>query len=159
MSSALSDVDLHGVWSGTKKLWLAPDDPAFESRTMARVSELAQGQFVSIAYQWTFDDQPQDGLIVFISEFDRSLAKAIWLDSWHMKNAIMICESSGVDDGAVSFLGSYLAPPGPDWGWRIEFKLPAHTELMIRMTNISPDHEESLAVLAQYKPRTEASQQ
>lgn len=151
MASSFLSTELLVERAGTNLLWLTPDDPAHESKTMAQMSELAQGKFISIAYQWDFDDQPQDGLIVFSGASDRSAARAMWLDSWHMRNVIMICESSRVDDSVFSLPGSYPAPPEPDWGWRIDIEQPERTRLVIRMTNISLDHEESLAVLAEYR--------
>lgn len=71
----------------------------------------------------------------------------------------MTCESSCVGDDTVSLLGSYPAPSGPDRGWRIEIEQPEHTRLVSRMTNISPDHEESLAVLAELMRTNEVQQQ
>jgi hypothetical protein len=56
--------DLVGEWSGTNKLWLTPDEPVRESETTASVTLAAQGKFITIAYTWSFEGEPQDGLIV-----------------------------------------------------------------------------------------------
>lgn len=42
-----------------------------------------------------------------------------WADLWHMYNEVMICQGVVGKNGSLLFLGSYAAPPGPDWGWRI----------------------------------------
>ena len=54
------------------------------------------------------------------------------------------------EHGCVSVLGSYEAPPDPDWGWRIEV-VPEGKSLRIIMHNISPDEQEVLAVRATYE--------
>jgi hypothetical protein len=46
--------------------------------------------------------------------------------------------------------GSYPAPTGPDWGWRIELDLRLADQLQMRMVNITPDGQEMLAVQAVY---------
>jgi hypothetical protein len=50
----------------------------------------------------------------------------------------------------LSVRGSYAAPPGPDWGWRIEITPDGRT-LRIVMFNIWPDgSREDLAAEASY---------
>jgi hypothetical protein len=51
--------------------------------------------------------------------------------------------------------GRYAAPPGPDWGWRIELVGEGPDVLVLRMLNITPDGEEALAVEARLTPRSE----
>ncbi len=55
-----------------------------------------------------------------------------------------------VGNGRVSALTTYPAPPGADWGWRIELVAEAADEFTIRMVNIPPGEDELLAVEAQY---------
>jgi hypothetical protein len=67
-----------------------------------------------------------------------------------MSGRLLMC-SGGVDaSGAVAVTGSYQAPPGPDWGWRIELSMPAPDSLCMRMFNIEPDGSEELAVQADF---------
>ena len=47
--------------------------------------------------------------------------------------------------------GTYAAPPGPDWGWRITIRSGSASELQIIMHNISPEGQEDLAVQANYQ--------
>ena len=85
------------------------------------------------------------------TELDQNPTGAVWLDSWHMRNEIMICDGTRDDRGVVSLQGSYPAPPGPDWGWRIEIENHEGASLVMRMINVSPEGQEALAVLAQYE--------
>jgi hypothetical protein len=62
-------------------------------------------------------------------------------------HAIMNFTGTCDEQGTVRVLGSYAAPPGPDWGWRIEIE-PAAGSWTLRMFNITPDGQEVLAVEA-----------
>lgn len=55
--------------------------------------------------------------------------------------------------GEVAVEGSYPAPPGPDWGWRITLEQPSADALLMRMYNITPDGTAALAVEASYSRR------
>ena len=74
---------------------------------------------------------------------------AIWIDSWHMNDKLMVCRGVVDSSGRLSVRGPYEAPPGPDWGWRIEVT-PGDTGLTIAMWNVTPEGEESRAVEATY---------
>ena len=87
MDSIFESERLTGKWSGTKKLWLVPDEQAYESASRAQVSTVAQGQHLAIAYTWIIQNEPQDGLILFHSGNTGAPARAVWLDSWHMAMA------------------------------------------------------------------------
>jgi hypothetical protein len=139
-----------GDWSGTSQLWLYPGADAEASQTAARVSPVAQGQFIAIAYTWEYGDEPQEGMILFGSRMGATPTRAVWLDSWHMRDDIMVCDSTQ-DGGVVSLRGSYAAPRGPDWGWRIEIEMERSSSLVVRMFNVTPLGEEALAVLAWYE--------
>ncbi|MSR80792.1 MAG: DUF1579 domain-containing protein [Gemmataceae bacterium] len=51
--------------------------------------------------------------------------------------------------GQINLVGSYKAPPGPDWGWRTVLT-PNHNHLRLVSYNISPTGHEDLAVEADY---------
>jgi hypothetical protein len=72
-----------------------------------------------------------------------------WIDSWHMGPAVMACYGS-VSATPLSVRGSYSAPPGPDWGWRIDLATDGRDTLAVTMYNISPTGKEELAVEATY---------
>jgi hypothetical protein len=64
----------------------------------------------------------------------------------------MACDGPGPKKATISVRGSYAAPPGPDWGWRIEITPDNNRKLRIVMFNIQPDGQEALAVEASYNP-------
>ncbi len=59
--------------------------------------------------------------------------------------------------GSLSVQGTYAAPPGPDWGWRITLSLDEDNWLRLGMVNIFPDGKVVDAVDARYraKPKVE----
>lgn len=140
---------LLGDWQGPSKLWLMPTDPVRESQSVATVAEVAQGQSLVIRYNWEFEGQPQDGMLALVPGGQPEVVRAIWLDSWHMANSYMLCEGSATDTG-ISVKGSYQAPPGPDWGWRIVLEPQGNAAWRLLMFNLSPDGQEYPAVEAVY---------
>ena len=50
------------------------------------------------------------------------------------------------DAGEADIAGSYSAPPGPDWGWRVVVHSPQADSFLLEMFNRSPDGQEDLAV-------------
>ena len=85
-----------------------------------------------------------------------AVVTAHWVDTWHVGDGVMSCQGTAETDGSITVLGSYPAPPGPDWGWRIVVQPQDGTALRMVMYNITPDGDESLAVEADYT-RTEGS--
>lgn len=110
---------LVGTWHGVSSLWVAPDQPARQSESTALVGLAAQGRFTTIQYTWTDEGKSQDGLLMIGQEQKQGPVKAVWIDSWHMSDKIMLCEGAAQADGSIQVQGSYAVPPGPDWGWRI----------------------------------------
>jgi hypothetical protein len=78
-------------------------------------------------------------------------ATAAWIDSWHMSSKVMFCQGTINAQGIINLRGSYEAPPGPDWGWRIMIITPSDNILQLIMFNCSPEGLEELAVQADYK--------
>ena len=63
----------------------------------------------------------------------------------------MFCRGGLQPDGTLAVQGTYPAPTGPDWGWKIVLDPSLPDGLRMTMINISPDGEEALAVEAVYK--------
>ena len=76
---------------------------------------------------------------------------AHWIDSWHNGDKVMACRGVAGNGGVLSVKGSYAAPPGPDWGWRIDVAAEDKGPLRIVMFNIDPDGNEHPAVEASYQ--------
>ena len=146
--------ELIGEWAGTNRLWLSPKEPARHSDTTASVAVAAQSRFATIKYTWADGDQPQDGLLILGADPERKTLEAVWVDSWHMADKFMLCKGTTDGNGVISVQGSYPAPPGPDWGWRMVINPCIADRLELRMYNISPGGEQALAVEVSYSRRS-----
>jgi len=98
--------------------------------------------YAVVSYTWLHENEPQHGVMVMCGE------TAAWTDSWHQNANLLNMKSDKADD-QVSYLGSYPAGEGPDWGWRIELTMDG-AELVLTMTNIEPGAEGEWAVQARY---------
>lgn len=141
---------LVGDWRAISRLWLSPDDPVRESESLAAIRAVGRDQFNELEYSWAFDDRPQVGRLILGQDPGSHAVKAVWFDSWHMKNDFMVC-LGGVDPtGVVAVKGEYAAPPGPNWGWEILIEPDAQGGFSLSMYNIPPNGEPELAVEARY---------
>ena len=140
---------LIGEWRGTKQLYLEPPPtPPVSSPSKLFVKPVAGGSFLQFDYDWTYEGEEQAGLLLFGYD-EKNAASAAWVDSFHMSTTIMSCAGRAAD-GLADLSGSYAAPPGPDWGWRITIRSVSPNELAIAMHNISPEGQEDLAVQIDY---------
>ena len=117
---------LIGNWQGTYHLWLSPEDPVRKSESSAEIKPIAQHQFTEIRYFWANDGKPQEGLLIIGQEAKTNILRAIWFDTWHMREQFMVCEGAVEENGTVCIKGSYAAPPGPDWEWEITIEPKAN---------------------------------
>ncbi len=131
-----------GTWTGTSRLWL-PEEPTREAPSTALVAPAAQGKFSTIAYTWSVDGEPQEGVLVVGHEPARGVASAVFIDSWHMGDIFMVLRGQIDTKGAIDTRGSYAVEGGPDWGWRTVVQ-PGNDTLCVVMYNVSPDGEEVL---------------
>lgn len=141
---------LVGRWSGNNRLWFNPADPAIESPTAAAVALIGREQFLEVRYTWTFEEQTQDGLLVLRLGEGDAPTDAFWLDSFHTGGGFMAFSRAADPSALVSVLGSYPAPEGPDWGWRIALHADGPDAWRLVMYNIMPGGPEMLAVEARY---------
>lgn len=143
---------LSGEWKGTKRVYLNGESgPVRESASRMTVARAARETFLLLAYSWKFDGEPHEGLLLLGYDEKQNAATAAWGDSWHMSRKIMHC--AGTIDGGNVFdvRGSYAAPPGPDWGWRIVLNVHTADSMELVMHNISPEGKEALAVKAAFR--------
>lgn len=141
---------LAGNWAGTNQLWLDPTQPAAESAATATITTAAGGRFLALGYTWS-EGGPQEGLLLVGQTGPDGAATASWIDSWHNGDAMMICHGAVQADGRVAVRGSYPAPSGPDWGWRIVVEPDGPDGLRLLMFNIMPDGQEFPAVRADFQ--------
>jgi len=140
---------LIGEWRGTKQLYLEPPPaPAISSPSQLSVKPVAGGSFLQFDYDWTYEGAEQSGVLLFGCD-EENAASAAWVDSFHASTRIMSFAGHATD-GSAELSGSYAAPPGPDWGWRVVIRSVSPNELTIVMHNISPEGQEDLAVQIDY---------
>lgn len=139
---------LAGQWTGHKQV-LLPGEAPHESPSSLRIAPVVRGRFVELMYSWAFDDTPQEGVLLVGYEPAEQAVTAVWADSWHMGDAVMLCRGQTDADGSIVVRGSYRVPDGPDWGWRMVLE-PADSALRIEMYNVAPDGAELLGVVARY---------
>jgi hypothetical protein len=137
-------------WTGTNRLWLSPEEEAQQSGAQAALSLAAQGKFLLIRYTWVYQGEPQDGTLLIGFNQNQQVEKAVWIDSWHMNDQIMVCQGERSPAGLISLTGSYPAPPGPDWGWWIEVDPLDGTAFKLVMYNVSPEGQANPAVEAAF---------
>jgi hypothetical protein len=141
---------LVGDWHGISRLWLSPDDPVRESDTSATVALAARDGFAIITYTWADHGQPQDGVLLVRLAEEPSALDMVWFDSWHTEGKFMTFCGEDYSDEQVSAIGSYAAPEGPDWGWRIVLTAGPEDGFELRMYNIPPAGIAELAVATKY---------
>ncbi|MEO7802950.1 MAG: DUF1579 family protein [Actinomycetota bacterium] len=144
-------LDCVGIWRGTNWLYLSPGEAADESSSVLHVMPVLGGQFVRLDQTWGFQGDPQQGSLLVGYDADSMVVTAHWIDTFHMGRKVLECTGAAGGD-ALEVRGSYPAPPGPDWGWRISVSGASPGQLEIVMFNIHPDGQEDLAVKATYSP-------
>jgi len=143
---------LLGNWSGASTLfttWLTTKEHKSESTMI--VAPAAKGKFLTFTYTWSHEGKEQEGMLLVGNQNEKHEATAAWVDSWHMSGGVWQSKGAIDDDGVIRLIGSYEAPPGPDWDWRIEINSSDGQALHFRMFNISPDGVEEQAVSAEYQ--------
>lgn len=145
--------DFAGEWTGTTTLYLMPDDPGDTSQTRAVIAPAAGGTFLTIAYTWSRQGKPHDGVLLVRNAAEVTDDDMVWVDSFHTERKFLYF--SGRSGAAKSVVGytTYPAPSGPDWGWRITVSAPSPDVLRILMHNITPDGQEAIAVDSRYQRR------
>jgi hypothetical protein len=140
-----------GDWFGRNSLWMEPGTPVHECATTASVSREARGVCTAIRYAWEFDRQPQEGLLLVLDAAEPGPDDVVWVDSFHTAGRFMRLNGEPDEQGRIAALGSYAAPTGPDWGWRIVIGSDGPEELHLLMYNIVPDEAVYPAVEARYR--------
>jgi len=139
-----------GNWSGNNRLREPNTNLAEDSESTATVTPVLGGRFVRLDYTWGYQGTPQEGSLLIGYDSKADSVAVHWIDTWHMGDKVMVCRGTATDDGDITVHGSYAAPPGPDWGWRIVIRSRGHADLSLTMFNVSPDQREELGVEATY---------
>jgi hypothetical protein len=141
-----------GRWRGTSVLQDPMNGIADSSESTATVAPVLGGRFVRVDYTWAYQGQPHEGSLLIGYEKKADTVTGHWIDSFHNGTRVMPLTGPATGDGTLSVRGSYPAPPGPDWGWRIDVMPDGPESLRIVHYNIWPEGKEEVAVEAQYRP-------
>jgi hypothetical protein len=140
---------LQGDWQATYQL---RGDPSLEadSASTATVASMLDGRCLRIDYTWSDKGKPQTGLLLVGREHGSDGATAVWLDTWHNQDRMMVSKGSITADGGIDVMGSWpTGDDGPDWGWRTVLSIqPAGWTMTMYV--VTPDGEEALGVNAAY---------
>ena len=150
MSALDKLAECSGTWRGTSRLRDPSMDVLDDSPSTAELTPVLDGRFIRLDYAWAYQGRAQEGSLLVGYESGPAVVTAHWVDTWHMGEAVMSCHGIAENDGSITVRGTYSAPPGPDWGWRIVLQPRDGTALRLAMYNISPDDDEELAVEADY---------
>ncbi len=137
-----------GLWTGSTRLFLG--GPPAVSASEAALAPAIGGRFWRLAYSWAHDGRPHEGELLVGYQAD--VATVHFADSFHTGCAVMACTGAVGDDGVVDVAGTFAAPDGPDWGWRIAVEHVGRESLRVTMHAVSPGGEVSPAVEASYAP-------
>jgi len=137
---------LVGNWKGTNRLFVPwMPEKIKESESTATIVSKMNGQFLSVEYAWSFNDELQEGLLILGCDPKCDDVQAVWTDSWHSKDVLMLCNGKVASDGSISVFGKYAVEDHPDWGWRTEI-VPGEHQFKYVMYNVTPEGAEDIAV-------------
>ena len=139
-----------GRWRGSNRLHDPHSGKPEDSASTAVLTTLLGGQFVRLDYDWSYRGARQEGSLLIGCQSDLDRTTVHWIDSWHMSDAVLDCTGVVDESGDIDVRGSYAAPPGPDWGWRIVIRPSDPGALHVVMHNVTPAGEEALAVEATF---------
>ncbi len=142
---------LTGEWQGKNLLYTTwiEENPVRESESAAKVDLAGNAKFLKIQYDWIYENENQEGLLLIGSEKESDAVKAFWIDSWHMGDKFMTCDGNFSGD-SILMKGFYEVPNHPDWGWRTDIIFDNENSFKIVMYNVTPEGAEDLAVEAEY---------
>ncbi len=145
--SSLKDFGAYvGAWRGRNRLHDPLTGRPDDSDGSAAIELILKGTFLRLDYRWAYHGEPQEGSLLIGSGEGTDSLWGWWIDTWHMGDKLMVLEGRRNAPGAISLSGSYSAPPGPDWGWKIELASEGGDKIELKMHNITPEGKSMLAV-------------
>ena len=139
-----------GSWRGANTLHDPHSGRPEESPSTLQVTPVLAGRFVRLDYTWSYQGKPQEGSLLVGSDPKTGEISGHWIDAWHNDRKVVACLGASPDGRTLSVRGSYAAPPGPDWGWRIEITPGEPGRLRIAHLNVDPGGNEEPAAEGVY---------
>ena len=137
-----------GDWEGRFRIWFEPGKLVDEAVQRGHIRLVGGGRFLLHEYDGRCNGEPFDGVALWGYHLDDATFECAWAESFGTGTSIMFSVGE-VTDGRFRALGSYGAG-SERWGWRTELSQPDAGHLDIRMFNITPAGDESLAVEINY---------
>ena len=141
-----------GTWQGTNRLHDPHTQQPEDTPSTLVVKPILDGRFVLLEYTWSWQEQPQSGAMIVGHEDEANVDTAYWVDSWHNSDKGILCRGAAGSGAAMTVVGSFAAPPGPDWGWDIVLTPRPGEALSIVHHVYTPEGEQGPAVEANYTP-------
>ena len=147
-----------GEWRGSSRLYGPGPGKVEDSASTLHVVPVLHDTFVRLDYDWALEGAPQQGSLLLGVDPATGVISCHWIDTFHVSSqwGRSVMALTGKVDGdptdpdwGVEVRGSYPAPPGVDWGWRITITCDEDA-LQVAMFNIAPDGMEYPAVAAAY---------
>jgi hypothetical protein len=139
-----------GTWQGTSTLQDPGNIEPETTASLLTVTPLLDGRFVRLDYTWSYRGTSHAGSLLVGCQKKAYAVSMHWIDSWHNSDTVMALAGRAESPSLLAARGSYAAPPGPDWGWKIGVTPETEGALRIVMHNISPEGQEFLAVEGEY---------
>ncbi len=143
--------DFAGKWTGRSKLhlsWLESDLRVQESDSSLSLELNKQGAYLVLSYDWTYEGEVKEGVLIIAGESEGSGVQMAWVDSWHQSGGVLHLEGSTSEEGVVKAKGSYSAGE-ETWGWTIALWLEGD-QLSLKMENVTPGGDAEWAVMGVY---------
>lgn len=140
--------EMAGEWEGRARTWFDPAAPPDESPWRVSIEPLVGGAFLQQSHEGHIRGQAFTGQILYGYDSYRQKITAVWVDSFHMGDALMLSEGEVPEaPELVNVVGTYLdRGSGQTWRWRTIVRQPDLSHLHLLAFNISPDGQEDRAI-------------
>lgn len=142
-----------GAWNGPSKLnlpWPPGEEKVLECDSTMTVSIDPKASYAMFQYEWSYEGDPQTGLILVSCDEEKGAASIGWTDSWHQNSSVLSLTGT-MNEATITCLGQYVIEGYEPFGWEIQLEQASPDELILRMTNIDPSGDREWAVEATYR--------
>lgn len=152
-----------GSWEGVARTWFEPDQLADTAPIRGTTRLVLGGRFLLHEYEGGMSNAEMAGVALHGFDVQARRWETAWIDSVHNGTRVMLSrgdafasDPEGDATAVPDVVGSYPAPPGPDWGWRTTLTLKGPDRLVVAHYNrppggATPDADEALAVEIDYR--------
>ncbi len=142
-----------GTWNGPSKLnlpWPPGEEKVLECDSSLTVSVDPKSSYATFGYEWSYEGDPQTGLILIAGDEEKGTVSMGWSDSWHQNGSVLNLTGQMTASKATAS-GEYVVEGYDPCGWEIEIEQTSDDEMVLRMTNVDPSGDREWAVEAIYR--------